>query len=31
MTGIGVGSSTDQTIKESPINAKMQAALSTRE
>ena len=30
MTGIGVGSSTDQTIKESPINAKMQAARSTR-
>ena len=30
ITGIGVGWSTDQTIKESPINAKMQAARSTR-
>ena len=30
MTGIGVGSSTDQTVKESPTNAKMQAARSTR-
>lgn len=31
MTGIGVGCSTDQTIKQSPINAKMQDARSTRE
>ena len=31
MTGIGVGWSTDQTIKESPINDKMHAARSVRE